>query len=348
MFMNVFRKKAIPASDSLKSYFIKLYFNNPWTSADCPSFVYCDASDSVRGFVGAIPVPMKVGDRRIIASVAGNHMIDPGLKDPFAGVLLLRKLFASNPVLTISDSANEISKTLWTGLGANVLTLNSMRWVRILQPCRYFLSLISHQSSLGRLKPLLRPICAAADLIASGFFRPPGRSSSQVHAAKAFDVKKALTAFPEIIGRRTILPDYTEDGLTQLLAMASEKEQFGPLFNRVVEDSSGNVAGWYMYYASRGDVAQVLQFAARSHMTGTVLGHLFNDARTRGCIAVMGGIETASVKEFSENQCLFFLRNMYSVAYSLDKEIMDALLKGDTFISRLEGEFWTRLQGDQF
>ena len=83
-------------------------------------------------------------------------------------------------------------------------------------------------------------------------------------------------------------------------------------------------------------------------MTGTVLGHLFNDAKRRGCVAVMGGIETASVKEFSENQCLFFLRNMYTVAYSRDKEIMEALLKGDTFISRLQGEWWTRLQGDKF
>ena len=251
MFMNVFRKKAIPASDSLKSYFIRLYFNNPWANADYPSFVYSDASDSVKGFVGAIPVPMKVGERRIIASVAGNHMIDPRLKDPFAGVLLLRKLFATNPVLTISDSANEISRTLWTGLGANVLTLNSLRWVRILQPCRYFLSLISNESSLGRLKPLLKPACAVADLIASGFFKPPENSSSHVQADKEFNVKKALTAFPEIIGRRAILPDYTEDGLTQLLGMASEKEQFGPLFNRVVEDSSGKVAGWYLYYASR-------------------------------------------------------------------------------------------------
>ena len=87
---------------------------------------------------------------------------------------------------------------------------------------------------------------------------------------------------------------------------------------------------------------------ARPGMAGSGLGHLFLDARRKGCAAVIGGIEPALVKELSESQCLFFIRNTYTVAYSKDQQIMDALMKGDAFFSRLEGEFWTRLQGDQF
>jgi hypothetical protein len=345
--MRVFRKRSLPAPDSLKSAFIDLYFNNPWAGSDHPSFVYCDAENRVRGFVGAIPLPMKIGGSQFIASVAGNNMVDPDLKDPFAGVFLLRKLLASNPLLTISDSANEISRTLWTKLGAHVLTLQSMRWLRILQPTEYALSTIPKENKLSGLKPLLRPVCKAADSLVSRVFMSLPRLD-RAYGTHNLDVQTLLRAFPEVIGRRMLFPDYTAEGLTWLLDMAAKKEQYGALHNVAVKGASGSIVGWYMYYANPGNVAQVLQYAARKTMEGVVLNNLFEHAKARGCVAVVGGIETNSVKEFSENQCLFFLRSMYTVAYSQDTEITNALIKGDAFISRLEGEWWTRLQGDTF
>jgi len=290
---------------------------------------------------------MLIGGRKIIASVAGNNMVDPELKDPFAGVLLLRKLFASNTLLTISDSANEISRTLWTRLGANVLTLHSMRWVRILQPSRYMLSLIPKQNRISRLTPFLRPLCTVGDTLVSKFFKPSS-NSLEVSSAREPVYETIVREFADVIGRRALVPEYSKEGLTWLLDMASRKEQYGKLFNVVVKDGSDKVAGWYMYYTAMEGAAQVLQFAARHNMTAAVLNHMFSHARAQRCVAVMGGIETNAVKEFSENQCMFFLRNMYTVAYSQDPEITAALLQGDAFISRLEGEWWTRLQGDTF
>jgi len=347
LFMKVFRKNASPASEALKSHFIELYIDNPWAGPDHPSFVYCDAEKRVRGFVGAIPIPMAMGKRNFIASVAGNNMVDPDLKDPFAGVLLLRKLLASNTTLTISDSANEISRTLWTKLGAHVLTLQSMRWIRILQPARYALSTIPKENRFSHLKPLLRPLCRAADALVSNFFMSLP-APDQAYDETDLNVHTLLQTFPDVVDMKALMPDYTEGGLAWLLDMAAKKEQYGALHKVVVKDPAGIIVGWYMYYSNPGEVAQVLQCAARKNMQGVVLTHLFRHAKARQCAAVMGGIDTGAVKEFSENQCMFFLRNMYTVAYSQEPEIMSALFRGDAFLSRLEGEWWTRLQGDTF
>lgn len=347
LFMKVFRKSSLPAPDSLKSSLIDVYLRNPWAGIDHPSFVYGDAEKRIRGFIGAIPLPMTVGKRKFIASVAGNHMVDPDLKDPFAGVLLLRKLLASNSLLTISDSANEISRKLWTKLGAHALTLQSMRWLRILQPSQYMLSTIPKENKISAWKSLLRPLCGAADLLASRLVMSLPNSDRAFRGSE-LDVQTLLRTFPEVVGRRTLLPDYTKEGLTWLLEMAAGKEQYGALHKTVVKDAAGGVVGWYMYYANPGDVAQVLQFAAKKNLESVVLNHLFEQAKAKRCVAVMGAIETSAVKEFSENQCLFFLRGNYTVAYSHDPEITAALLRGDAFISRLEGEWWTRLQGDAF
>ncbi len=214
LFMRVFRHKSSPAPESLSSYFVELYFNNPWASPQHPSFVYCDKSGRIRGFIGALPVPMKIGERRFIASIPTSYMVDPDLKDPFAAVHLLRTLTASNTVLTISDSVNEISRTLWTKMGANVLTLYSMRWVRILKPCGYALSRISKAHTVSGLNLLLRPLCTAVDLVASKFFSPLPSTDQTIRECD-LDVEKMLNAFPDVVGRRTLLPNYTS-GRTEL------------------------------------------------------------------------------------------------------------------------------------
>ena len=347
LFIRVFRKQSSPAPESLRTYFNDLYFDHPRTNPDRPSLVYCDGNRSIRGFVGVIPLPLRVGTRKITASVAGNHMVDPDLKDPFAGVLLLRRLFACNPLLTISDSANEISTTLWPLLGGTVLTLYSMRWLRILRPSGYALSLLPKGGRLSAAKTLLRPFCTAADLVAAQLFRP-SRSAEDVLTAREPDIETLQTAFSDVVGTRTLLPDYTRDELAWRLNMAAQKDQYGPLHKVIVEDSSRTIVGWYLYYPNHGDVARVLQVVARKGREGDVLNHLFLNARSRHCVAVMGAIEPGAVKEFSENKCLFFVRNTHMVAYSQDQEILGALLRGDAFLSRLEGEWWTRLQGDRF
>jgi hypothetical protein len=347
LFMRVFRKKSTPAPESLLSAFTDLYFHTPWSGPDHPSFVYCDADKRVRGFVGAIPLPMTIGKRRIIASVAGNNMVDPELNDPFAGVLLLRKLFASNPVLTISDSANDISRTLWTKLGAEVLTLQSMRWLRILRPASYALSTFTGDGKRAAFRSLARPVCRLADMPAARIVTPV-RKPDRPLLSSELDVQTLRSSLIDVVGRRALLPDYANDGFDWLLGAAGQKRQYGPLHKVVLKDASGTVAGWYMYYAKPGDVAQVLQFAARHSLEKDVLAHLFLDARANGSVAVMGGIEVRSVPAFSESQCMFFLRNMCTVAYSRDEEVLNALRANDTFITRLEGDWWTRLQGDTF
>ncbi len=347
LFIRVFRKLSPPAPESLKSYFVDLYLDHPWRSPDLSSLVYCDDEGKVRGFVGVIPLPLRVGTRKIVASVAGNHMVDPDLKDPFAAVLLLRRLFASNPRLTISDSANEISRTLWTRLGANELTLYSMRWLRILRPTGYALSLFPSEGVLSRARAPLRPLCAAADLVAAQLFTPY-QEPGLVLTAREADFDTLQTAFPDVVGSRTLLPDYTRDQLAWRLGMAARKEQYGPLHKVMVEDASHTIIGWYLYYPNPGDIARVLQIVARKNRVAAVLNHLFASAKSQYCVGVMGAIEPGAVTEFSNNQCLFFVRNIYTVAYSQDREILGALLRGDAFLSRLEGEWWTRLQGDRF
>jgi hypothetical protein len=54
------------------------------------------------------------------------------------------------------------------------------------------------------------------------------------------------------------------------------------------------------------------------------------------------------VREMSALGCVFTNRGTHMQAHSRRKELIQALYSGDAFLSRLEGEWWTRLQGDRF
>ena len=72
------------------------------------------------------------------------------------------------------------------------------------------------------------------------------------------------------------------------------------------------------------------------------------DARTHGSLALAGRLEPKYMAALSEFNCIFMHRNSSLVVHSANHDIVNALHRGDAFFTRLEGEWWTRLQGDTF
>jgi hypothetical protein len=108
------------------------------------------------------------------------------------------------------------------------------------------------------------------------------------------------------------------------------------------------MAGWFLFYPNRGGIGQVLQIGAVSGSIRLVLGHLFKEASENGSLAVMGRMEPKYMKELTEEYCFDFHRSNYLLVHSINVEMLNAVHSGDAFLTRLEGEWWTRFQGDSF
>jgi hypothetical protein len=280
--------------------------------------------------------------------VGGNYMVDPAAHDPFAGGLLLKKLFSGPQDLTMSDTGNDKGRKMWEELGALCSDLYSMHWVRFLRPTRFLVNMASEKAQLRPLATILRPLSAVLD----GLVRLVGRTEFDVRspAGRSGELQTTvmLEALPDFRRGLCLYPEYTPQTLDWLITEAEKKEQYGPLQRVVVRDEKNRVAGWFLYYPNRGGTAQVLQLAGRPETFGIVLDQLFAHAYARGSLAVTGRIVPGFMKEFSRRLCLFYHRSNYFLAYSRNKNILNAIHAGKAFLTRLEGEWWTRLQGDQF
>jgi len=347
LFWQTFKHKQPPAPRSLKDYMRTLYFTNPSYDEHMSSLVYEDQQGRIQGFIGGIPVHFRCKDRKITALVAGNHMVNPNLNDPYAGTLLLRKFFAGPQDLTYTDTANNISVRMWKLFGAKTLASSSIRWIHILRPIP-FSAFVMKRHALGKVcSSLLYPLSRLTDCFYSKIkFRPPKNILTHIDQCK-IDTSTILKSLKDFMRDRIVFPDDNEESLNWRLSLASQKIEFGDLQKCGVLER-GKLLGWYLYYVRKGGIAHVLQFVARAKKANQVLNHLFIEAYHQKALAVMGHADLKHITEYSKHNCHLFLRNALAMVHTRDPEILSAFLEDEAFISRLEGDWWTRLQGDEF
>ncbi len=348
LFQRIFRRESDMVPESLKAYFAHLYFENPWYDATLPSLVY-EENGTILGFVGALPFPFLVRSTRIMSVLAGNLMVDPNLHNPLAGVRLLKKLFAGPQDATLTDTSSEVARRIWEGLGSATIHTYSLQWLRILRPSRFVTSTwIGSNATLRSLGYLARPVTTGLDWLFGQVPKSPLRLEPSELEARELTTEILLEGIGEFSRKQRLVPDYDVKSLGWLLSEASSKQEFGPLRKVALFDNAAALAGWYMYYPNSGKAGQVLQCVGKPALISNVLGHLFDDALQHGSVALIGRFDPRIAKELSGMLCMIVQRGSYVQAISKNPDVLEALYSGSAFFTRLEGEWWTRLQGDTF
>src|SRR5246127_5623619 len=133
LFQRTFRNARVPAPASLTSYLRELYFAHPWRDPALASKVFV-TDGAVRGFIGILPLRLAFRGATLQAAVAGSLMVDKPQENPLAGARLLRAFLSGPQDVSLSDSANAVSRGMWERLGGKVVPAQSMEWVRAFRP----------------------------------------------------------------------------------------------------------------------------------------------------------------------------------------------------------------------
>ena len=84
-----------------------------------------------------------------------------------------------------------------------------------------------------------------------------------------------------------------------------------------------------------------------------ISGRRQNMNRLTGCfvpaqVGLRGYGDPVYTKTFSHLGCVYFDRHASMVVHSNNCSLLDAFRRGEALITSLDGEVWTRLQGDRF
>jgi hypothetical protein len=291
--------------------------------------------------------PMLFQQQRIRCAVATQLMVDPDRKLAFGAIELVRALHSGPQDLCYSDGANEHSLRIWQRCGGQASRLLSFEWTRQLRPMQSFCArLRSHRrfSPVGRLTHPVSGIldAAAAAVLPRFYHKPVGQLTRQQATAV-----QILPLLLHVVSAAPLHPQYSAQSLSWLLRKAAESRSLGELRSVIVQDSVGQAIGWFIYFVKAGSAAQVLQVGAGYGSGMAVLAELFRDAWEQGASAVSGQLDPLLMTELSNSYCHFRCADLGVLVHSKNPEILNAIQRGEAFISRLDGEWWIRLGIDR-
>ena len=344
----VLHERQGPTPASLRNHLRDLFLQNPWMDEGIVSRVFENTQGKILGFFGAVPRRMSIQGEPIRLAFGSNLVVDPESRASVTAMQLVRALMKGTQDVSITDSANEMSRPLLRSLGFNVVPIYSLQWARPLRPFQYGLNTLSRFKKSGALAAfgsLMRPASGIADALATRVRVSPFNRVQVTGDDEVLDTETLLQCLSTIPSKHWILPEYDRDSLNWVLDFVTKRGVFGDLRKGLVRDKDRKIIGWYIYSLVRGGVGEVFQIGAESASVGTVLDHLFHDAWKHGLVGLHGRMEPQYMQELTAKSCFFFRNGSWTLVHSNNQKLLSLLQSGTAFFSRLDGEWSLRHGG---
>lgn len=337
-----------PAPASLHNHLQELFLSNPWMDDGIVSRVFQDSSSGkIIGFFGAVPRRMSLQGRRIRLAFGSNFVVDPGNRASMIALQLVKAFMKGPQDVSITDSANDMSRPLLRSLGFSVIPIYSLQWARPLRPAQYAVQMFNRMKKRRTtiLGSLAQPFCRLADAMAVRMPFSPLRQTTPVDDQE-LDNEALLQCLTTIPGKQGLLPEYDISSLNWVLDFIARRKVLEPIRKAAVRDGSGKIVGWYVYTIPvKGGIGEVMQIGSQSPSVGMVLDHLFSDAWKHGLSALHGRMEPQFMQELTSRSCLFFRHGSWTLVQSTQPDLLSLLQSGTAFFSRLDGEWCFRHGG---
>lgn len=304
------------AGDEMTAYFDQVFLRNPWRDEAFPSLVYLDGGGRPIGFLGVIPRPASFQGHPIRIAVGTQFMVHPEHRG-VVGVQLLKAFLAGGQDLSLADLANDASRRLWERLGGATARIPSLQWtrtfLRVPRPIRRPV-----RRMLGWVAPRWRAPAGIrrAPLTPSLFERELATLLHGVSLTPAYDLRSAQWTFAQLMGKRGL----------------------GELRSASVWNAANELLGWYVYYADAEGMGRVVHLVARQGAREAVLGELLARAWREGLAALTGRLETGLLRHAGRAGLVCRREGPWMLVQSSRPAILEAVERGDAFLSSLEGE----------
>lgn len=349
LYLRVVRGQSRPASRALEDTLRESFLGNPWVSSENPCYVYMENGKQV-GFVGVIPRPMEFRVRPIRATTIALWMMDREVHRGIGGMKLLQRVLKGPQDFSYVDGASNEASSVYTALGARVSQVYSFYWMRVLRPFQTARSFFDRAGgAISMLKGVSGVVTAPMDFLLSkapvGMLQRP----KSPYSSKLASATELLECIQEGRGREALRPAYSMPSFAWLIAQAGTGTGHQGLRLKIVHDPEGERCGWFVYYATPGRVASVLQIGShRRNQFKEVLLALFEDAWEQGACAVKGRAIPQFLVTLTEEHCLFRQPYACVIGYSRDPEIMNAFQTADAALSGLDAGGWLRFSSEDW
>jgi hypothetical protein len=344
LFEQVYPEQRWLSAQACERYFREIFFANPWRNLELPSWI-AEEDDAIVGFAGVLPRRMRFGTRELRVAVGSQFMVHPDWRRSLVALQLVKRSLSGPQDMFVCDGANDHVKGLLLTVGGAIPMLQNLDWTRLLRPARYALELLTKARGRGALHFAARAPCALADAVAARLRPNHFERHDDTLSEEPLDAGVMLRHLPEVLnGGYPLRTHYDGDSLAWVLDQAARKTRHGRLRARAVRERD-RLLGWFIYYARRGEINEVLQLAALDDAFDRVLQRLLRDAWRQGATAVRGRLDPHHLQQLSDRHCWLRREGALTLIHSRHTDIVAAIERGAAGISRMDGEWWLRFIG---
>ncbi|HYK11350.1 MAG TPA: GNAT family N-acetyltransferase [Gemmatimonadales bacterium] len=303
--------------DEMGTYFQRVFLENPWRDDSLPSLVYVNGDERPVGFLGVVPRPASFQGHSIRIAVSTQFMVDPDHRG-VAGLHLMKEFLAGRQDLSLADLANDSSQRLWEKLGGRTARIPSLQWTL----------------DFMRVPRLVRgPVRLVLRVLWPRWRAPRGVRRGPL-------TPKLMTQqLPQLLSGVSLRPEYDTRSTQWIFDQLVAKRGLGEFRSAALWDDAGvEVLGWYVYYADAEGVGRVVHFVARQGSRDLVLQELFARGWREGLAAITGRLETGLLRHAGKVGLTCRREGPWMLVQSSRPEILEAVDRGDVFLSSLEGE----------
>jgi CelD/BcsL family acetyltransferase involved in cellulose biosynthesis len=317
-------------------FFHDVYLGNPWYEEQMSSLVYEEADGRITGFLGVMPRSMRVNGRPVRAAISSMFMVEPNSRSSLAAFELMKAFLSGPQDLSLADEATEGGRKLWERLGGHTSALNSIYWTLPLRPTSFVNLRMARRDRFRALAKASLPFCKVFD----SALAPSGgrfRRTQPCLLEENLDIQTLLECVRTLWDSERLHPEYQEHSLRWLLETAEHEGAGGKLEKLAVQNADHEVVGWYVYYLCKGGVAELLQIGFKHNYARDVLDHLLHRTWSQGAVAVSGRLDRRLMPHLGGN---YFMKPRYwMLVHSRSSELVDMIDRGESYLSRLEGEW---------
>jgi Acetyltransferase (GNAT) domain len=335
----VFRSGGREAADAeaYTRYFSSVFLDNPWRDERVCSRVFEEDDGRISGFLGVVPRRLSMDGRPLLAAICSQFVVHPERRG-LVGLQLLKAVFEGPQDVSISDEANDATRRIWEGRGGMTAFLHSLRWLRPLRPGRLAASWLREH----RWQAPFRAAAALGEALAAPLLGPRVRPPAPDCRGERLDEATLLSCLTDVGDEGFLRPAYDVRSLKWLLGRAALSTREGQLEGIAVRNDRGELLGFYLYHAKADGVGEVLHVAATRETIGRVLGHLADHAWRHGAIGLAGRLHPGFLDELLTGCFVSRGPGPWMLVHSKRPSLVDAILRGDTSLSRLDGEWCLR------
>lgn len=347
LYCRVLRRSKAAPTPALVSYFRTFYLDGPFRDADIPALVHVNDEGRVSGFVGVHSVPYIVGGQHLRAAFCGALMSEDQGADPLAGARLMKAFINGPQDISISETANVISETIWSRLRGRTIPGYSFEWFRIFRPLGFMNAFAGEKASVFQT---IAPVARLLD------GRGPGSSNllrfAPLPTPAGLTVEDAepehfASAIETLSAGKQARPDWQNGYLDHVLANAMMKPAFGKAHLGLVETKGGEPIGAFLYHLKPDGIGRVLQVLATPGRYGIVLDLLFAHALENGAVGLRGR-SSPEIIEAATGRSMIMATISSTVIHAREPATLEPFMSGDCMLTGLAGERWNRFFGGDF